>query len=93
VAALSRLRPAARASGSVSRGRDHDRWTVGRPSRAKRPRILCYTDDEFRVAVAKVPNLHLSELVTSVDLENGVSVFGELLAGRTDLMKVMLVPK
>jgi threonine dehydrogenase-like Zn-dependent dehydrogenase len=53
---------------------------------------FCYTDEEFRAALAQVATLDPSQLVTSIELDQGVTVFDQLLAGRTDRVKVMLAP-
>lgn len=53
---------------------------------------FCYTDDEFRTALDLLPEVRGKHLVTSVRLSDGISMFAELLKGRTDVAKVMMVP-
>jgi 2-desacetyl-2-hydroxyethyl bacteriochlorophyllide A dehydrogenase len=52
---------------------------------------FCYTDRDFRAAVDLVHMLE-PEWVTTASLNDGVSLFYELMEGRTDIVKVQLAP-
>jgi threonine dehydrogenase-like Zn-dependent dehydrogenase len=57
-------------------------------------RVQCsfgYTDSDFRAAIALLPKVDPS-WVTCVPLDGGIPIFHELMDGRTDLVKVQLVP-
>ncbi|MGH3344013.1 MAG: alcohol dehydrogenase catalytic domain-containing protein [Carbonactinosporaceae bacterium] len=52
---------------------------------------FCYTHDDFETAIRLAATVDTS-WVTAVPLSEGPAVFGGLMRGRTDLVKVQLVP-